>query len=135
MMKYEERLRHLQLPTLKYRRMRGDMIEAYKIFKGIYDCETTGWLTEKHRERPYDMRNHKFSIYQSQIRYDLRKFCFSNRIISLWNSLPDRVVSADTVNSFKSRLDRLWKYEDIYYNYKANVLNTGSRSNVDIVFA
>lgn len=81
------------------------------------------------------MRNHQFSIYQSQIRYDLRKFCFSNRIISLWNSLPDRVVSADNVNSFKSRLDRLWKYEDIYYNYKANVLNTGSRSNVDIVFA
>jgi len=32
---YEERLRRLKLPTLKYRRIRGDMIELYKIFAGI----------------------------------------------------------------------------------------------------
>jgi len=31
---YEERLRLLKLPTLKYRRIRGDMIELYKIFVG-----------------------------------------------------------------------------------------------------
>jgi len=36
---YEDRLRQLglQLLTLKYRRIRGDMIELYKIFAGIYD--------------------------------------------------------------------------------------------------
>jgi hypothetical protein len=28
---YEERLRKLKLPTLGYRRVRGDMIEMYKI--------------------------------------------------------------------------------------------------------
>ena len=28
---YEERLRRLNLPTLKYRRLRGDMINVYKI--------------------------------------------------------------------------------------------------------
>jgi plasmid maintenance system killer protein len=28
---YEERLRKLELPTLSYRRLRGDMIEVYKI--------------------------------------------------------------------------------------------------------
>jgi hypothetical protein len=31
---YEERLRKLKLPTLEYRRVRGDMIETYKIIKG-----------------------------------------------------------------------------------------------------
>ena len=31
---YEERLRKLKLPTLKYRRIRGDMIELYNIFAG-----------------------------------------------------------------------------------------------------
>ena len=38
---YEGRLRQLPLPTLKYRRIRGDMIELYKIFAGIslYDNE------------------------------------------------------------------------------------------------
>ena len=34
---YMERLRELNLPTLKYRRLRGDMIELYKIITGIYD--------------------------------------------------------------------------------------------------
>ena len=30
-MENEERLTKLKLPTLKYRRLRGDMIEAYKL--------------------------------------------------------------------------------------------------------
>jgi hypothetical protein len=29
-MEYNERLKKLKMPTLKYRRMRGDMIEVYK---------------------------------------------------------------------------------------------------------
>ena len=39
---YEERLRQLDLPTLTYRRSRGDMVEAFKIINGVYDedvCE------------------------------------------------------------------------------------------------
>ena len=31
---YKERLRRLDLPTLVYRRHRGDVIEAYKYLKG-----------------------------------------------------------------------------------------------------
>ena len=40
-LKYEERLKYLNLPTLKYRRLRGDMIDAYKIFTGKYDTTVT----------------------------------------------------------------------------------------------
>ena len=35
--KYEDRLKYLDLPTLKYGRMRGDMTEVYKIFTEKYD--------------------------------------------------------------------------------------------------
>ena len=38
---YEERLRILDLPTLKYRRLRGDMIETYKILSGKYDVSVS----------------------------------------------------------------------------------------------
>ena len=38
---YEERLQRLKLPTLKYRRIRGDMIELYKIFMLKYDSDIT----------------------------------------------------------------------------------------------
>jgi len=34
---YTDRLKYLNLPTLKYRRHRGDMIETYKIIHGLYD--------------------------------------------------------------------------------------------------
>jgi len=34
LLKYEERLRYFNLPTLKYRRFRGDMTEVYKMFSG-----------------------------------------------------------------------------------------------------
>ena len=36
---YKDRLIHLKLPTLKYRRLRGDMIEVFKITHNIYDPE------------------------------------------------------------------------------------------------
>ena len=35
--KYPERLRQLELPTLAYRRNRGDMIVTYKLLSGLYD--------------------------------------------------------------------------------------------------
>ena len=38
---YEDRLRSLKLPTLKFRRLRGDMIEIYKITHGIYDIASS----------------------------------------------------------------------------------------------
>ena len=36
---YEERLQRLKLPTLAYRRTRGDMIEVYKLLHGKYDSD------------------------------------------------------------------------------------------------
>ena len=43
---YEERLKKLDLPTLKFRRMRGDMIEVYKITSGKYDTSVCKDLFE-----------------------------------------------------------------------------------------
>ena len=83
----------------------------------MIDSVTTGWLTNRHMQINYDMRVHQHSLYQSQIRYDTRKYSFSNKIIPLWNSLPEKVVSSSTVKSFKVRLDRFWTNEKIYCNY------------------
>jgi len=49
------------------------MIEVYKIFSGKYDATVTSWLTDRHLESHYDLRGHRFSLYQYQIRYDTRK--------------------------------------------------------------
>jgi len=54
-----------------------------------------------------------------------------NNIISVWNSLPDLVVSADTVDAFRVRLDRVWLDQEIKYNWKADI-RIGNRK-VDVI--
>jgi len=39
-------------------------------------------------------------------------------------------VTADSVNCFKNRLDNFWKNQDIIYDYQAEILGTGNRSEV-----
>ena len=36
----------------------------------------------------------------------------------MWNFLPEYVVNAPGVDSFKNRLDKQWSNEDILYEYK-----------------
>jgi len=73
-------------------------------------------------------RSNKYKLYQSFIKYDLRKHFFTNRMVSLWNSLPDRVMASDTINCFKSRLDKFWTNQDVLYNWEADFTGTGNRS-------
>ena len=41
-------------------------------------------------------------------RLDKRGNYFGLRAINLWNSLPEDVVTAPSVNAFKNRLDKHW---------------------------
>ena len=43
-------------------------------------------------------------------------------------SLPDHVVLSETVNTFKSRLDKFWQHQDMIYDFQAELQGTGSRS-------
>ena len=88
---YEARLRYLNLPTLKYRRLRGDMIQVYNIVSGKHNNQPTIELNLSH------VSNTRGNIYKMQLthlHYNLCKHFFSNRIIAIWNSLPNMVVSA-----------------------------------------
>jgi len=70
------------------------MIELYKIFLLKYDSDITLKTIGKCIQRQYDTSNHRFALQQSHIEYDMRKFSFPNWIMTLWNSLPDFVVSS-----------------------------------------
>ena len=45
---YEDRLKRLKLLTLKFRRLRGDMIEVFELVMGIYDKDATRGLWNEH---------------------------------------------------------------------------------------
>jgi len=60
------------------------------------------------------------------------KFNFTNQVISVWNTLPDTVVSAITIDTFKARLDRFWSDQEVKYNWMSDII-TGSRSQVSVI--
>ena len=54
-------------------------------------------------------RGHTRKLIKPRCNSTLRLHCFSHRVVNPWNSLPENVVSAPSVNAFKSRLDNHWK--------------------------
>ena len=49
-------------------------------------------------------RGHAFKIWSDMCKIDATKFSFINRVIKIWNSLPEEIVSAGTFSRFKSLL-------------------------------
>ena len=47
------------------------------------------------------------------------------RLNNIWNNLPDYVVEADSVNTFKNSLDKYWTNQDVVYDYKLDLTGTG----------
>jgi len=124
---YKERLKLLLLPTLEYRRYRGDMIEAFKMAHGLYDEKvTTGFLFAEQQSQPYYLRGHPYIIRKEKCLRDVRKYAFRCRITNQWNHLPDHVVCAPTLNSFKNRLDKLWELDDIKFDCEINLAEVTS---------
>jgi len=103
---YEERLKRLKLPTLVYRRMRGDMIEVFKILKGFYDVRVTKDMFKLHTG---NTRGHSLKLCKPTAKRNIKKYYFTSRVVEIWNDLPDNVISATNVNMFKNRLDKHWK--------------------------
>ena len=54
-----------------------------------------------------------------KICHERRKESFPNRAVNMWNFIPEYVVNAPSVDSFKNRLDKQWSNEEIVYDYKA----------------
>ena len=52
------------------------------------------------------MRGHSLRIRDSKFKTELRRNYFSQRVVNLWNSLPQSVVDAGTMSKFKEELDR-----------------------------
>jgi len=95
---YKERLLQLKLPTLKYRRLRSDMIGVFKILTGKYDTNVT-FSFEKHQD--CRTRGHNLKLVNRRCHYDLRKYFFCTRIINIWNSLSESVISSSNNNNTK----------------------------------
>ena len=111
---YEERLRKLELLTLSYRRLRGDMIEVYQIIQGHYDPEasTIIKLMNDTKQR-FSTRTNSRKVVHNRANTNIRQNSFSIRIAKYWNKLPENIVNAPSINSLKNTLNKHWKDEEL----------------------
>ena len=105
-MSYQKRLQALHLPSLVYRRHRGDMIEVYKFIYGIYKSG--------HSLLPLApssaLRGHIYKLKKRHCCTQLRSN-FSRSESSIFGTIFQvHVVSAPSMNAFKDRLEGVLLY-------------------------
>ena len=103
--KYEDRLKELGLFSMTRRRLRGDLIETFKIMKGFTDIEKDKFFKISDSR---NLRGHSLKLAKKHSNLDIRLNFFTVRIINNWNRLPQRVIDAGSVEHFKQLLDNCW---------------------------
>ena len=96
----DERRKKLGLMSLEQRRERGDLIEVFKILKGLTRIDPTKFWEV--REARNGARLVKELATNGR---KLRQSFFSYRVIQKWNLLPVELKTAPSLACFKARLD------------------------------
>ena len=99
---YSERMIFLRLPSLKFRRIRGDLIQVYKIMNGMDNLD---WHDFFEKAAVNITRRSKNKLFVQFSRTNKRKNAFSNRVVPTWNALAEITKSALTLTALKKLLD------------------------------
>ena len=116
-MEYSDRLKHLKLSALVFRRIRGDMIEIYKIIN-VYDPKVASQLIQFNKNK--STRGHSIKIRTDHANRDIQRNYLMQLAATMWNYLSEAVVTAKTTNTFKNRLDKYWENHPLRWEYTAD---------------
>ena len=97
----EDRLALCNLSTLERRRLRCDLIQAFKLLKGLYQINYNNFFVS---DVNTSRRDHTLKVAKSRARLDIRLHSFSHRVINCWNNLPVEIVKFRSINNFKYNL-------------------------------
>ena len=100
---YKDRLKELNMFSVRRRYVRGDMIQVYKMFTGRDDIDINDFFEVLGEGRT---RGHNKKLKVRYGRLDCRKFFFSYRVVDLWNKLSYDTVNSIKLDDFKTLLDR-----------------------------
>ena len=102
---YEERLERLGLTTLEERRIRGDLIETYKIVTGKENVNREKFFHIIPPRGNPELRHDK-KIFKKRCQTEVRKHFFTQRVIDNWNGRSKEVIESEKTGTFEKRLDR-----------------------------
>jgi len=101
---YEERLSELGLFSLKKRRLRGDLLNAYKYLKG--GCQEDG--SRLFSVLPRDKtRGNRHKLKPGKCQRNMKKNFFPLSVMEHWNRLPREVVESPSLEIFKTHQDKV----------------------------
>ena len=92
---YPDRLVHLQLESLELRRLYNDITMVYKIVHKLTSLNDDYYLIITLNYNYHVLtRGHTLKLKKNAFRLDVARNHFCNRVVSVWNGLPEHVVIA-----------------------------------------
>jgi len=88
-LKYEDRLRELNLWTLEDRRVWADLIEVFNIVRGLSSIKPDTFFVYDNKGIT---RGHQWKSKKKRCNSDLRQHFFSERVVNMWNNLEKHVL-------------------------------------------
>jgi hypothetical protein len=99
---YEEKLKELGLTTLEERRHQADMVQTFKILRGIDNVKSETWFQKVDTTgRLTRSAADPLNLKTQAARLEIRRNFFSNRAVDGWNLVPSELKNARTVQYFK----------------------------------
>jgi hypothetical protein len=124
---YARRCETLELQSLEFRRTRYDLTMCFKILtKNVLLDETEFFVRNDTQLRGHSKKLKHFDRADAP---DCRKYFFCNRVIDIFNMLPQYVLDSPNVNCFLARMDRWFCSsvdDDGKYVYICNALKIHS---------
>ncbi|RNA43707.1 hypothetical protein BpHYR1_045970 [Brachionus plicatilis] len=105
----ESRLKILNLKTLENRRKTGDLIQMYKLVKGMENTDLINGINYAKTTTGLagNLRRHDKKLVRELTKKGPHRFNFlTNRVMDIWNGLSIRALNAVSFKSFKTLIDR-----------------------------
>jgi len=101
---YHSRLKALNLESLELRRLRADLLLAYKILFGLLRVNID-YVSLQETSHNYEVTHmlHKQRCFSSN-----RRIFFSVRIVSMWNSLPAETTDFSGLDQFNNSVSNMF---------------------------
>jgi hypothetical protein len=100
---YLQCLNICNIDLLETRRIKTDLIMLYKVLHGVVCCNNI--RDNIMLSTVTNTRGNKYKLMKNCVKRDVKKYFFCNRVINMWNLLPNNIVCSNNVSTFVHRLN------------------------------